>query len=195
MTKLVHKFTDMTAILINTPFESEIPKKADVKRLLAVDDVFYYKRNGPYSDDINKIEKALYIAENPVISNDQYPHYATKSTCLIVTNANVTHGSFMKLKHANKVVDGFNLNQQSWIDLDTLLEKYSLAASVYFSYPSWIRNAVRNAEKFVENGIVDSSVTNLNFQAMHEEQKTYGSHALHTLHSQISSWVTNNRWQ
>jgi hypothetical protein len=195
MTELLEKFKDCTLILLKTPFDSEIPTKGEVKTLLGVEDVFYYKRRGPYGDDIRCMELALHITENSSTPLIEYSNYITKCTSIVVTNAGVNRGSFLKLKYPSNVVDGFCLNQQSWAELTDILERYKVSIAVCKSFENWFRSAKYNAHIFNDHAIIDSTVTDLDLNALLIQQQTYGVSALQSIQQDAKAWVTQYRWQ
>ena len=195
MSSLLKTFPEMTAILLNTRFESQIPKKSELKTLLDVEDVYFYKRGGPYSEDIKKIEDAMHIVQGAAIPDSQYLRFPFKSTCIVVTNPNVEKTSFFKIKHADIIVDGFYLDSKNWEDLLSCLKNYAIAVDAYFSYQSWIEKVKRNTKEFDSNNIFDTSVTQIDLERLQEEQSRYGVSALQNIHGDIASWIDRYRWK
>jgi len=141
------------------------------------------------------MELALHITENSSTPLIEYSNYITKCTSIVVTNAGVNRGSFLKLKYPSNVVEGFCLNQQSWAELTDILERYKVSIAVCKSFENWFRSAKYNAHIFNDHAIIDSTVTDLDLNALLIQQQTYGVSALQSIQQDAKAWVTQYRWQ
>lgn len=194
MNTLLGEFDSVTVVLLKAQFPSELPLKKDLKDLLDVKDIHFFKRNGIHEDDISMLEFSLGIAREPIVYKQlcSYPNYL--STDIIITKPDVKGNIFANLKYDSKLIEGFNLSGTCLTDLRSLIKNHILAMDVKLSAMEWLKNAQSNADLYKHKNIIDKSVTEFDLQKLQDFVDIYGTLGLTNARSDIANWVTKYCW-
>lgn len=195
MSYLMNKYDEVTVILLASKFESDLPKLGQLKKLLGTSEVLHYKSGGYYSDDVDKLSKAISYSLNTLFPLERFGPRSVYCSDLLLTKVGSCRGTFLKISHPELLVDGFDLTKQNFNDLTLHLKKIEAAKEVHFSYKSWCHNVSRNIEKFNELGIYDPSVINFDVANVEQQMSSYAIQAITDSHNEITQWVTQNRWK
>jgi hypothetical protein len=194
MSTLLNNFSGVTVVLFKAQFASELPLKKDLRNLLNVKDINFYKRNGIHESDVSMLELALGIVREPVLYKlfPSYPKYAC--TDIIITKPDVKGNIFANLKYDSKLIEGFNLSGSCLIELKLLLKKYIMTIEVKLCALEWLSCAESNLKVFNTHNVVDDSVTGYDLQALQNFVDNYGTKGLTSARADIADWLTQYCW-
>ena len=194
MSTLLDNFSSLTVILFKAQFPSELPLKKDLKDLLDVKDINFYKRNGQHERDVALLEKALCIARDPLVIKQFRRYTSHTATDIVITKPDVNGNIFVNLKYTSKLIEGFNLHGQCLEDLHLLIERYETTVNVNFHAMRWLEAAQSNMKKFIDEKIIDKTVTECDLYAIENFNKSYAMSAIHDARNAISDWVDKYCW-
>jgi hypothetical protein len=193
MSEIIKHFGQATVILFNAPFESTLPSKSQVRKLLGSGQVKYYARWGQFSDDITNL-----LCAHDVCSGTPSDYYwrtsDTRCTHVFVTNHQVKYNAFAGLTYGAQLVAGFNLSGDCMTTLDQLLGARGTLGQIKQSSESWASVARKNVEALAKFGYVDATVSDLDLNAIDQFAKAYGNGALAAVEDDIRSWVAQYTW-
>ena len=195
MSTLLKTFSNLTVVLFKAQFPSDLPSKKDLKELLDVKDINFYKRNGNHQSDIKLLEKALCISHEPIVFK-QYRNYSSHvATDIIITKPDVSANIFANLKYSSVLIEGFNLSGICLDDLELLIKRYESAISVHVQALNWLEAAKSNKTKFLNEQIVDLTVTECDLEVIENFNKSYAMTAVNSTRVAISDWVDQYCWR
>lgn len=195
MSTLLKNFSNLTVVLFKAQFPSDLPLKKDLKELLDVKDINFYKRNGNHQSDIKLLEKALCISREPIVFK-QYRIYSSHvATAIIITKPDVSANIFANLKYSSVLIEGFNLSGICLDDLELLIKRYESAISVHVQALNWLEAAKSNKTKFLNEQIVDLTVTECDLEVIENFNKSYAMTAVNSTRVAISDWVDQYCWR
>ena len=193
MTPLLGPHGAATVVLFKAQFVTDLPKKSDIKRLLKISDMTYYKSSGRASRSIELLERSLSIARaNSVKRFDRDSIFS--STDYAVMHAGVASNLFMQLKYASELVEGFNITTKSLEQVDTLIRAFDNTLYVQASYREWTTTAARNIEMLQKCEVTDDSVTKAPLAQWQGEAALYGQEAIRQARAAVSQWVDAHVW-
>jgi len=194
MSQALGPFGKATVILFTAQFDSELPKLAEMKRLLKIPDGKYYRSHGHHSDLCNRIEQLIHIMRNP--GDEQDPWYRNKvGTDVFITVPDVHADLFMTLKYSAQIVAGYNLTDEAVSELQKLLQnrkQVSRMRSICNSWPNTLEEHVKEAGKL---GLSDPSITGIDIAAITRMTESYGDAALEQTTQALSVWHQRYRWR
>jgi len=195
MSTLLKNFSNLTVVLFKAQFPSDLPSKKDLKELLDVKDINFYKRNGNHESDVKLLEKALSISRESIVFK-QYRIYSSHvATDIIITKPDVSANIFANLKYSSVLIEGFNLSGLCLDDLELLIKRYETAISVHVQAMDWLGAAKSNKTKFLNEQIVDLTVTECDFEVIENFNKNYAMTAVNSTRVAISDWVDQYCWR
>lgn len=193
MSEIIKQFGQATVILFNSPFESELPSKSAVRKLLGSGQVKYYGRNGLFQRDIINLLCAHDVSVGTQ-SLEYWRSSETPCTHAFVTNHQVKFNAFAGLTYGAQLVAGFNLAGNCMEELDRLLDQRRQAVGIRRCAKDWLSTARHNINILVGTGYPDPSVSGVDLAMFEYLAGNYGSSALAAVESDINSWVSQYTW-
>lgn len=183
-----------TVVLLRTQFESDLPNKKDVKNLLKVNDLAYYRSHGKFAIEIFELERALNIVNGHRCKAFRSDMTNYTSSDILVMTANVNPQVFFTLKYTGVVIAGFNLDVPAMNTLRESLKLYDFAIRMESDAKQWLFDVTNNMQKMHELGLSDPVVTDINLQLFSDLKNTYGQAAIADATSRLKAWHSQYAW-
>ena len=194
MSQALGPFGKATVILFTAQFDSELPKLAEMKRLLKIPDGKYYRSHGHHSDLCNKIESLIHIMRNP--SDEQDAWYRNRiGTDVFITVPDVHIDLFMTLKYSAQIVAGYNLTNEAVSELQQLLQNRKQVSRMRSICKSWTNTLEEHVKEAAKLGLSDPSITGIDIAAIARMTESYGDAALEQTTNALSVWHQRYRWR
>ena len=157
-----------TVILFTAQFDSELPKLAEMKRLLKIPDGKYYRSHGHHFQ--NRV-----------------------GTDVFITVPDVQADLFMTLKYSAHIVAAYNLTNEAVSELGKLLRNRGQVCRMRFECRSWPKTLDDRAKQIRDGGLSDPSVTDIDISSLSRMFEFYGDAALKQANEALSYW--HNRYR
>jgi tetratricopeptide (TPR) repeat protein len=193
MNNLLGPHDAATVVLFKAQFKTDLPKKADIKRLLRVTDLNFYKSRGQHNRSIECLERALDIVRGN--SERRFSRVSSyTSTDYAVMHADVSSNLFLQLKYASELVEGFNLTYQALQELEDLNDTFREMLEIQEDYDRWVKVALSNRDRLERAGITDASVSDLPFDVWQKQAGLYGRLAVDDARQRVALWLEKYTW-
>jgi tetratricopeptide (TPR) repeat protein len=193
MNNLLGPHDAATVVLFKAQFKTDLPKKADIKRLLHVTDLNFYKSRGQHNRSIECLERALDIVRGN--SERRFSRVSSyTSTDYAVMHADVSSNLFLQLKYASELVEGFNLTYQALQELEDLNDTFREMLEIQEDYDRWVKVALSNRDRLERAGITDASVSDLPFDVWQKQAGLYGRLAVDDARQRVALWLEKYTW-
>lgn len=193
MNNLLGPHDAATVVLFKAQFKTDLPKKADIKRLLRVTDLNFYKSRGQHNRSIECLERALDIVRGN--SERRFSRVSSyTSTDYAVMHADVSSNLFLQLKYASELVEGFNLTYQALQEIEDLNDTFREMLEIQEDYDRWVKVALSNRDRLERAGITDPSVSDLPFDVWQKQAKHYGRQAVDDARQRVALWLEKYTW-
>ena len=194
MSQALGPFGKATVILFTAQFDSELPKLAEMKRLLKIPDGKYYRSHGHHSELCNKIESLIHIMRNP--GDEQDPWFQNRvGSDVFITVPDVHADLFMTLKYSAHIVAAYNLTNEAVSELGKLLRNRGQVCRMRFECRSWPKTLDDRAKQIRDGGLSDPSVTDIDISSLSRMFEFYGDAALKQANEALSYWHNRYRWR
>ena len=193
MNNLLGPHDAATVVLFKAQFKTDLPKKADIKRLLHVTDLNFYKSRGQHNRSIECLERALDIVRGN--SERRFSRVSSyTSTDYAVMHADVSSNLFLQLKYASELVEGFNLTYQALQVIEDLNDTFREMLEIQEDYDRWVKVALSNRDRLERAGITDASVSDLPFDVWQKQAERYGRLAVEDARQRVAIWLEKYTW-
>ena len=193
MNNLLGPHDAATVVLFKAQFKTDLPKKADIKRLLRVTDLNFYKSRGQHNRSIECLERALDIVRGN--SERRFSRVSSyTSTDYAVMHADVSSNLFLQLKYASELVEGFNLTYQALQEIEDLNDTFREMLEIQEDYDRWVKVALSNRDRLERAGITDPSVSDLPFDVWQKQAELYGRLAVDDARQRVALWLEKYTW-
>ena len=182
-----------TIVLMRAHFDGDLPKLKDLKKILNITDGKYFKSGGKNYAEVHKLLELLLILKK--LKDEATNWRDVRSTDYLVTASQVHSNLFMSLKYTAQVLDGFNLTTQSMIELQELLDKFTVICSMRSDIITMWSNLESNQKLATEKGMSDQTILNPNFPALQALLQGYGDAQFDTVVQAIEDWYETHRWK
>jgi hypothetical protein len=193
MSDLLGPHDAATVVLFKAQFKSDLPKKTDIKKLLRVTDLAFYKSRGQHNRSIEYLERALDIVRGHSMRRFSRVS-AYSSTDYAVMHAGVSSNVFLQLKYASELIEGFNLTYASLQELEDLNDTFGDMLGIQEDYRRWMNTAIANVQRLESAGITDASISELPFDAWQADASDYGQQAVDTARQRVAAWLDTHIW-
>jgi hypothetical protein len=193
MSEIIKQFGQATVILFNAPFESILPSKSEVRKLLGCGQVKYYARRGQFYHDITNLLSAHDVSSGTA-DEDYWRGSQTRCTHVLITNNQVKYNAFAGLTYGAQLVGGFNLAGDCMATLDKFLKARQVVHRIRLCASGWASSARKNIEELANVGYADPTVSGLDLCMFDRLAETYGDAAVTAVDDDIRSWVAQHTW-
>ena len=173
----------------------KLPKTKDVKRLLNVSSVRFFKTRGWYREEIWKLHQALNILNQ---TRNQYwrYNYTGSHPCdyVMVVPGIVKNNAMFTLKYSQILLTAFRLGPKSLPDLDELQKVFCTCEEMRQSGLNWNKSANDNAKYIVEQQLTDPTIRDVDLGVLAQQMQGYGDMAVAEARSRIKSWLDCHLW-
>jgi tetratricopeptide (TPR) repeat protein len=193
MNNLLGPHDAATVVLFKAQFKTDLPKKTDIKRLLHVTDLNFYRSRGQHNRTIECLERALDI----VRGNSERRFSRTSSytsTDYAVMHADVGSNLFLQLKYASELIEGFNLTYQALEELEELNDTFREMLEIREDYDRWVKVALSNRDRLERASITDAGVSDLPFDIWQKQAEHYGRKAVDEARQRVTVWLEKYTW-
>ncbi len=183
-----------TVFCLNTQ-GSPLPKIKEVKRLLNVSNVKFFKTSGWYSMEISNLQRSLDIVNQ---TKNQYWRYNYRGSypCdyVMVVPEIAKNNAIFTLRYSQILVNGFRLGPKSLPLLNDIQHVFFACEEMRQSGLTWNREANRNAKYIVEQQLTDPTISDVDFAGLALQMSTYGDIAVAEARSRVKSWLDCHNW-
>jgi hypothetical protein len=193
MSEIIKQFGQATVILFNSPFETDLPAKSEIRRILGSGQVKSYGRKGQFNKDITDLLHAHDVSVN---AEDPRYRFVTNASCThaFITNNFVKFNAFAGLTYGAQLVAGFNLSGSSMDVLDLLLEHRQDLYKVISERAHWRERATAHRERMIHLGYSGPAASCTDLELFGELGHENGTAALYRVRQDIADWVTQHTW-
>lgn len=183
-----------TLFCLNTQGNS-LPKIKEVKRLLNVSNVKFFKTWGWYRGDIWSLQRSLDIVNQTKNQYWRY-HYRGSYPCdyVMVVPEIVKNNALFSLKYSQILVTAFRVGPKSLPLLEELEQVFFTCEEMRQSGLTWNREANRNAKYIVDEQLTDPTISDVDFAGLALQMSNYGEMAVNEARSRIKSWLDCHLW-
>lgn len=174
---------------------SPLPRVKEVKRLLNVSSVQFFKARGWYRSDIWSLQRSLDIVNK---TKNQFWRYQYRGSypCdyVMVVPEIVKNNALFTMKYSQILVTGFRLGPTSLSSLTHLQDVFFTCGEMRQSGLAWNREANRNAKYIVDQELTDPTIRDVDFAGLAQQMSAYGDMAVVEARNRIKSWLDCHFW-
>ena len=113
----------------------------------------------------------------------------------VVIPADVKWNQIFETKFYGNVIGSFTLTIAETSPLIGLITDFELLSRVRASPRQWLEIAQANAKFLSEEEIIDTTVSDFNFDYLNSLCETYGLNALTQCQANVVKWIEDHRWR
>lgn len=174
---------------------SPLPRTKEVKRLLNVSSVKFFKTRGWYRNEVWKLHHALNILNQTDNQFWRY-NYTGSYPCdyVMVVPDIVKNNSMFTLKYSQILVTAFRLGPKSLRLLEELQQVFFKCEEMRQSGLNWNKSANDNAKYIVDKQLTDSTIRDVDLGLLAQQMHGYGDMAVVEARNRIESWLDCHLW-
>ena len=191
---LLGPYGKATVVLFTSQFETQLPKLGELKKRLGVTDGKFYLSNGNFMHSIASLDEAIATKRN--VPNPMGLNlHAVSCTHIFLTVADVHPELFALVKYSAELLEGFNLTDLAFKQLNDLLHRRREIAWMRNECSDWAKTLTEQIAKANEMGLTDRSILDVDVNAVSTMTQPYALEAIAQANAEIISWYDRYRWR
>jgi len=192
---LDHTSSAITIILFNDKKNKSFVHEKQFKKLLGTNSIKFSNRDEKNAGLFDHFLNALQIQSNINWNLDVNSYEKIEYMNAVIIPADVKWNEIFDSKFYGNVIGSFTLTIAETFPLIGLITDFELLSRVRASPRQWLEIAQANAKFLSEEEIIDTTVSDFNFDYLNSLCETYGLNALTQCQANVVKWIEDHRWR